>query len=128
MTSPGPGWGIDETAHIKKGARAADMARQYAGTTRPGSHAENCVAAVFCSYVTPGGHCWIDWEPYLTEAWAGDAVRRAAARIPQDTQLATKSDLAARIVKRQARGEKLGIGQVSGDEGLRAQLPVPRRL
>jgi SRSO17 transposase len=109
----GPGLAIDETAHIKKGARTAGVARQHAGIT---GQVENCVTTVFCAYVTPGGHCWIDWEPYLTEAWADDATRRAEARIPQDVDFATKPDLAARIVKRQASSGKLGIRWVAADE------------
>jgi hypothetical protein len=109
----GPGLAIDETAHIKKGARTAGVARQYAGIT---GQVENCVTTVFCAYVTPGGHSWIDWEPYLTEAWAGDTARRSAARIPEDAQFATKPDLAARIVTRQTRDGKLGIRWVAADE------------
>src|SRR4051812_10574106 len=32
----------------------------------------------------PQGHALIDRKPYLPEAWAGDAERRRAAKVPED--------------------------------------------
>jgi SRSO17 transposase len=89
------------------------VARQHAGIT---GQVENCVTTVFCSHVTPAGHCWVDWEPYLPEPWRQNAARRAAARVPADVRFATKPDLAARIVKRLASGGKLTIRWVAADE------------
>ena len=109
----GPGLAIDETAHLKNGTRTAGVARQYAGIT---GQVENCVTTVFCSYVTPGGHCWVDWEPYLPEPWCADTARRAAAGVPDDVEFATKPELAARIIKRLTSGGKLTIRWVAADE------------
>jgi SRSO17 transposase len=109
----GPGLAIDETAHLKNGTRTAGVARQYAGIS---GQVENCVTTVFCSYVTPGGHCWVDWEQYLPEPWCEDTARRAAAHVPDDLEFATKPDLAARIVKRLAAGGRLPIRWVAADE------------
>jgi SRSO17 transposase len=89
------------------------VARQYAGIT---GQVENCVTTVFCSYVTAGGHCWVDWEAYLPQPWCADATRRAAAGVPADTQFATKPELAARIVTRLVQAGKLPTGWVAADE------------
>lgn len=109
----GPGLAIDETAHLKNGDRTVGAARQYAGIT---GQVENCVTTVFCSYVTPGGHCWVDGELYLPEPWCAEKARRAAARVPEDVEFATKPELAARIVERLAAGGKLAIRWVAADE------------
>jgi SRSO17 transposase len=109
----GPGLAIDETAHLKNGEHTAGAARQYAGIT---GQIENCVTTVFCSYVTPAGHCWVDWEPYLPQPWGQDSGRRAAAHVPDDIEFATKPELAARIVTRLATGETLSIRWVAADE------------
>jgi DDE superfamily endonuclease len=109
----GPGLAIDETAHLKKGKHTAGVSPQYAGIT---GQVENCVTTVFCSYVTPVGHCWVDWEPYLPEGWAGDDARREQARIPQTVRFATKPDLAADIVTRLAAAGQLLIRWVAADE------------
>jgi SRSO17 transposase len=102
----GPGLAIDETAQLKNGTRTGGVARQYAGIT---GQVENCVTTVFCSYVTPVGHCWVDWEPYLPQPWCQDTARRAAAGVPADIEFATKPELAARIVTRLAAGGTLSI-------------------
>jgi hypothetical protein len=87
--------------------------RQYAGIT---GQVENCVTTVFCSYVTPAGHCWVDWEPYLPEPWCQDTARRAAAGGPADIEFATKPELAARIVTRLTAGGTLTIHWVAAEE------------
>jgi hypothetical protein len=109
----GPGLAIDETADLKSGAHTVGVAGQYAGIT---GQVQNCVTTVFCSYVTAGGHCWVDWESYLPEPWCADQARRAAAHVPADVQFATKPELVARIVKRLVQAEKLSIGWVAADE------------
>jgi SRSO17 transposase len=109
----GSGLAIDETAHLKNGDRTVGAARQYAGIT---GQVENCVTTVFCSYVTPGGHCWVDGELYLPEPWCAEKPRRAAARVPADVEFATKPELAARIVERLAAGGKLAVRWVAADE------------
>lgn len=109
----GPGLAIDETAHLKSGTQTVGVARQYTGIT---GQVENCVTTVFSSYVTPGGHCWVDWESYLPEPWCVDQARRAAAHVPADVQFATKLELAAQMVTRLVQAGKLTIGWVAADE------------
>lgn len=109
----GPGLAIDQTAHLKKGTRTAGVSPQYAGIT---GQVENCVTTVFCSYVTPVGHCWVDWEPYLPQRWCADRARRAQARIPEKLRFASKPDLAADIIARQAAAGRLLIRWVAADE------------
>ncbi|MCX5233535.1 transposase [Streptomyces sp. NBC_00233] len=48
---------LDETAFLKKGAKSAGVARQYAGIT---GQVENCQVMVFCAYVTDTGRALID--------------------------------------------------------------------
>jgi hypothetical protein len=79
----GAGLAIDETAPRRTAHAPPEWPRQYAGIT---GQVENCGTTVFCSYVTPAGHCWVDWEPYLPEPWCQDAACRAAARVPEDVR------------------------------------------
>jgi DDE superfamily endonuclease len=109
----GPGLAFDETADLKSGMHTVGVARQYAGIT---GQVENCVTTVFCTYVTAGGHCWVDWEPYLPEPWCADQARRAAAGVPADLEFATKPELAARMLKRRVAAGALRIGWVAADE------------
>ena len=87
----GPGFAIDETAQLKKGAATAGVAPQHAGCT---GTVENCVTTVFCAYVTAHGQAWVDFEVYLPQRWASDVPRRRAAGIPDDLEFSTKPQLA----------------------------------
>src|SRR5437763_16219049 len=88
---------VDETAFVKKGEHSAGVARQYCGTL---GKVENCQVGVFLAYGSRGGHALIDRRLYLPEAWAGDAERRRAAKVPEDVPFLTKPEIAREMVAR----------------------------
>jgi SRSO17 transposase len=82
---------VDETGFLKKGTKSVGVQRQYTGTA---GKTENCQVGVFLTYVGPQGHAFLDRRLYLPESWAGDAVRRAEAAVPEDVVFQTKPELA----------------------------------
>src|SRR4028118_617070 len=78
---------LDETGFLKKGDRSAGVQRQYSGTA---GRIENCQVGVFLGYASRHGQALIDRALYLPKGWTGDAVRRAAAGIPEEVAFATK--------------------------------------
>src|SRR5690349_21521314 len=103
---------VDETAFVKKGQHSAGVARQYCGTL---GKVENCQVGVFLAYGSRGGHALIDRRLYLPEAWAGDAERRRAAKVPGDVPFLTKPEIAREMVAR-ALDAGVPCGWVLGDE------------
>ena len=75
---------VDETGDVKKGTATAGVQRQYTGTA---GRIENAQVAVYLTYAGRAGHALIDRRLYLPRSWADDAARRAAAGIPEDTDL-----------------------------------------
>jgi hypothetical protein len=59
---------------------------------------------VFSAYVTAAGQAWADFDIYMPGRWAGDLPRRRAAGIPDELELATKTQLAIGQLKRLAAG------------------------
>src|SRR5437868_2464316 len=109
---------IDETAFVKKGRHSAGVARQYCGTV---GKVENCQVGVFLAYGSRKGHALIDRRLYLPEAWAGDAERRRAAKVPEDVPFLTKPEIARGMIAR-ALDAGVPCGWVLGDEGDGADL------
>ena len=103
---------VDETAFVKKGRHSAGVARQYCGTL---GKVENCQVGVFLAYGSRKGHALIDRRLYLPEAWAGDAERRRAAKIPDEVPFRTKPEIAREMVAR-ALDAGVPCGWVLGDE------------
>jgi SRSO17 transposase len=103
---------VDETAFVKKGEHSAGVARQYCGTL---GKVENCQVGVFLAYGSRGGHALIDRRLYLPEAWAGDAERRRAAKIPDEVPFRTKPEIAREMIAR-ALDAGVPCGWVLGDE------------
>src|SRR4051794_37908348 len=103
---------VDETAFVKKGEHSAGVARQYCGTL---GKVENCQVGVFLAYGSRGGHALIDRRLYLPEAWAGDAERRRAAKVPEDVPFLTKPAIARAMLAR-ALDAGVPCGWVLGDE------------
>jgi SRSO17 transposase len=103
---------VDETGFVKKGRHSAGVARQYCGTV---GKVENCQVGVFLAYGSRGGHALIDRRLYLPEAWAGDAGRRRAAKVPEDVPFLTKPAIAREML---ARALDVGVPceWVLGDE------------
>ena len=103
---------VDETAFVKKGEHSAGVARQYCGTL---GKVENCQVGVFLAYGSRKGHALIDRRLYLPEAWAGDAERRRAAKVPGDVPFLTKPAIAREMIAR-ALDAGVPCGWVLGDE------------
>src|SRR5436853_7494811 len=61
------------------------------------------------------GHALIDRRLYLPEAWAGDAGRRRAAKVPEDVPFLTKPAI-ARVMIARALDAGVPCGWVLGDE------------
>jgi SRSO17 transposase len=103
---------VDETGFVKKGRHSAGVARQYCGTV---GKIENCQIGVFLAYGSRRGHALIDRRLYLPEAWAGDAERRRAAKVPEDVPFLTKPAIAREML---ARALDVGVPceWVLGDE------------
>ena len=87
----------DETGFIKKGTRSAGAQRQYSGTA---GRTENCQVGVFLAYASVRGHALIDRELYLPKSWTEDRDRCREAGIPDETEFATKPQLAQAMISR----------------------------
>src|SRR3954467_13338197 len=103
---------VDESGFVKKGEHSAGVARQYCGTV---GKVENCQVGVFLAYGSRRGHALIDRRLYLPEAWAGDAGRRRAAKVPEDVPFLTKPAIARAMIAR-ALDAGVPCGWVLGDE------------
>src|SRR4051795_4366889 len=103
---------VDESGFVKKGRHSAGVARQYCGTV---GKVENCQVGVFLAYGSRRGHALIDRRLYLPEAWAGDAGRRRAAKVPEDIPFLTEPAIARAML---ARALDVGVPceWVPGDE------------
>jgi SRSO17 transposase len=88
---------VDETGFLKKGKHSAGVARQYSGTA---GRIENSQVGVFLAYASRRGHALIDRRLYLPQAWADDAERRRAAKIPEAVPFRTKPELARAMLAR----------------------------
>jgi SRSO17 transposase len=88
---------VDETGFLKKGIKSAGVQRQYSGTA---GRVENCQLGVFCAYASGKGRALIDRELYLPKSWIADRDRCREAAIPDDTEFATKTDLARAMLGR----------------------------
>jgi SRSO17 transposase len=88
---------LDETGFVKKGTRSVGVQRQYSGTA---GRIENCQIGVFLAYASAKGQALIDRALYLPERWAGDAVRRAQAGVPEAVAFATKPRLGRAMLER----------------------------
>jgi hypothetical protein len=103
---------VDETGFLKKGQSSAGVQRQYSGTA---GRIENCQIGVFLSYASQYGHALVDRELYLPRSWADDIPRRAAAKVPESVEFATKPELAHRMIER-AVAAKMPFAWITGDE------------
>src|SRR4051812_9701279 len=103
---------VDETGFVKKGEHSAGVARQYCGAV---GKVENCRVGVFLAYGSRRGHALIDRRLYLPEAWAGDAERRRAAKVPEGIPFLTKPEIAREMLAR-ALDAGVPCAWVLGDE------------
>ncbi|MFE7935090.1 IS701 family transposase [Streptomyces sp. NPDC057456] len=102
---------IDDTGFIKKGTTSAGVQRQYAGTA---GRTENCQIGVFAAYATTRGRALVDRELYLPKSWTEDRERCRTAKVPDEREFTTKSELARHMVLR-ALASPLPITWVTAD-------------
>jgi SRSO17 transposase len=97
LSSPDAVLITDETGFLKKGLHSVGVKRQYTGTA---GRIENSQVGVFLCYASNRGAALVDRELYLPEEWAADVERRRAAAVPEETEFATKPELARRMIAR----------------------------
>ncbi|MGA5064257.1 IS701 family transposase [Streptomyces exfoliatus] len=88
---------VDETGDVKKGIDTVGVQRQYTGTA---GRIENAQVAVYLVYAGRRGHAAVDRELYVPRSWTSDPDRCRAAGLGDNTEFATKPELAARMVTR----------------------------
>jgi SRSO17 transposase len=115
---------LDETGFIKKGEKSAGVQRQYSGTA---GRIENCQIGVFLGYASRHGQALIDRALYLPERWTRDAVRCAAAGIPNGLTLTTKPQLGLAMLDR-ALAAGVPFAWLTGDSVYGADHRIRRRL
>jgi SRSO17 transposase len=88
---------VDETGDLKKGSHTVGVQRQDTGTA---GKVDNAQVAVYPAYAADAGHGVIDRELYLPQGWIDDPARCRAAGVPDQVGLATKPELARRMLER----------------------------
>ena len=98
MTEHAPidSWIIDDTGFLKQGSHSVGVQRQYTGSA---GKVTNCQVGVSLTVATEQEQLPIDFGLYLPEAWTEDHARRQEARIPDDVQFATKTDIALGMIR-----------------------------
>jgi SRSO17 transposase len=90
-------WIVDDTGFLKQGRHSVGVQRQYTGSA---GKTTNCQIGVSLTVTTRTEQVPIDFALYLPESWTEDRARRREARIPDDIQFATKTELALRLLRR----------------------------
>ncbi len=88
---------VDETGDVKKGTDTVGVQRQYTGTA---GRIENAQVAVYLVYAGRRGHAAVDRELYVPRSWTSGPDRCRAAGLGDNTEFATKPELAARMITR----------------------------
>jgi SRSO17 transposase len=92
-------WVLDDTGFPKDGKDSPGVKRQYSGTL---GKTGNCQIGVSVHAVGGKGTVPLGWALYLPEEWCDDPGRRRKAKIPEEIEFQTKSELAAGLVERAA--------------------------
>lgn len=115
---------LDETSFPKSGPHSVGAARQYCGAL---GKVANCQVAVTAALWT-GRRAWpLGALLYLPEAWASDAARRRATRVPPAIVFQEKWRLALTLVRR-ARAAGLTLTAVVADAEYGDNSTVRRTL
>jgi len=105
---------VDGSDIAKRGDHSAGAARQWCGST---GKTDLCQAGVFLGYASRKGYTLLDRRLYLPKEWfaADHRARWDVCRIPTDTPLASKTELAGRMVEAAVAGG-LRAGWLTCDE------------
>jgi SRSO17 transposase len=105
---------VDGSDIAKRGDHSAGAARQWCGST---GKTDLCQAGIFLGYASRQGYTLLDRRLYLPKEWfaADHRERWVACRIPEDTPLASKTELAGRMVEAAVAGG-LRAGWLTCDE------------
>ncbi|MFC8671131.1 IS701 family transposase [Streptomyces griseorubiginosus] len=103
---------VNETGDVKKGTHTVGVQRQYTGTA---GRIENSQVAVYLVYAGARGHAAVDRELYIPRSWISDPDRCRAAGLGEDTDFATKPELACVMIERFLDAGH-HVGWVTGDE------------
>jgi SRSO17 transposase len=82
---------FDDTGFAKQGKKSVGVARQYSGTL---GKVGNCQVSVNCHYAERTLAWPVATRLYLPKDWAGDADRRAQAKVPSEVSFQTKPQIA----------------------------------
>jgi SRSO17 transposase len=104
-------WVLDDTGFPKDGKDSPGVKRQYSGAL---GKTGNCQIGVSVHAVGGRGTVPLGWALYLPEDWCADEQRRRKAKIPDEVEFKTKSELGVELVER-AAGWKVPKGPVLGD-------------
>jgi len=100
-------WILDDTGWVKKGNHSVGVQRQYTGTS---GKVDNCQLGVSLVAATRHWQVPLDFELYLPESWTDDKERRQRAKIPDDVEFQTKTEL--------------GLAMI--DKAIEDGMPLPR--
>jgi SRSO17 transposase len=87
---------IDDTGFPKQGTRSVGVQRQYCGAL---GKIGNCQVAVSSALIADGRTWPLAYDLYVPVAWTDDALRRAAARIPETLRFREKWRIALAQVR-----------------------------
>lgn len=103
---------FDESGQEKTGRHTAGVGRQYTGTA---GKITNAIVAVYTSYASRRGHCLIDADLYVQEAWFADPDRLTQAGFDPDHTFRTKPEIALEQARR-ILAAGIPIGWIAADE------------
>ena len=103
-----PCWWSTKPAFSRKAG--IQLACSASTAAQPGASRTACQIGVFLAYASQRGRVLLDRELYLPKEWAQDKARRAAAKVPETVEFATKPQLA-----QQMRASRGGPGAVCLD-------------
>ena len=107
-------WVFDGRDFPKQGRKSVGVARQYCG--RLGKVA-NCQAGIFLASVSPLGRALVDKRLYLSQVWASDDARCAAAGVPEERRsYRSKTELALELLEQALELGYLRAQWVAGDD------------
>jgi SRSO17 transposase len=115
---------VDDPGIPKQGNASVGVAWQYAGTL---GKVANCPVVVSCHYADARSSWPVTVRLYLPENWTQDAARCRRAHVPEEGTVATKPELALRLV---AEADRWGVPDqaITADSAYGGNLPFLAEL